>query len=187
MSIAGGCTSPAHRPTSARSSTTSVVAPRSSSAPTPETVVALPCDDAILTADDPSTSDDELVVFGRVALPTQTLGLPSSSNDSSGRLFAKQGLVIKPATSFELIVPDEWRGFLTIGWGSPARRSTHLQVSDCRPQRVGGLRLLRPVPPDKWFAYAGGYWVPRAACVSLLVKTVDETQRVQIGIGTPCH
>lgn len=145
-------------------------------ADTPDSAVRLRCRDVIGSTDDPSPG--HAVVFGRVALPTRIAlqASPSGEDDSNARLFAKDGLLIKPRASFELIVPDAWRDRLTLGW-SGAERTAHLKVQGCDPNRS---------PRTTWLAYAGGYWVRDPACVSVIVKAAHKSRRVRIGVGAPC-
>jgi hypothetical protein len=119
------------------------------------------------------------VVLGVVGLPASprypALGT-SLSGDGSGapRLFAKTGLVIRPGTTFELIVPAAFARRLSIGWGLPGTRSHRVMVSDC------------PDPGRGWLAYAGGYWIDHPACVPIIVRSGGRQQTVHIGLGTPC-
>jgi hypothetical protein len=119
------------------------------------------------------------VVLGVVALPASP-GYPalqtSLSGDGSGalRLFAKTGLVIRPGTTFELIVPAGFADRLRIGWGSPGTPSHRVAVSNC------------PDPGGGWLAYAGGYWIDHPACVPIIVRAGGKQQEVHIGVGTPC-
>ena len=120
------------------------------------------------------------VVLGVVALPVSP-GYPalgtSLSGDGNGplRLFAKTGLVIRPGTRFELIVPARFTSRLRIGWGKPGTPSQRVVVDDCA--NTGGPR---------WLAYAGGYWIDHPACVSIIVSVGGKQQQVHIGIGTAC-
>jgi hypothetical protein len=44
----------------------------------------------------------------------------------------------------------------------------------------------RWVLSDDWLVYPGGYSVSQAACVSLIVRTGQTEQTVQIGVGASC-
>jgi hypothetical protein len=119
------------------------------------------------------------VVLGVVALPASprypALGTSLSGEGNKAlRLFAKTGLVIKPGTTFELIVPAPFTRRLSIGWGLPGTPSHRLVVNSC------------PNPGGKWLAYAGGYWIDHPACVPIIVRAGSKQQTVHIGIGTPC-
>jgi len=138
---------------------------------------ALACDDYI---DNNAQAAPLQVVLGVVALPVSP-GYPalgtSLSGDGNGplRLFAKTGLVIRPGTRFELIVPARFTSRLRIGWGKPGTPSQRVVVDDCA--NTGGPR---------WLAYAGGYWIDHPACVSIIVSVGGKQQQVHIGIGTAC-
>ena len=115
------------------------------------------------------------VVLGVVALPISP-GYPAlqtfPSVNGPLRLFAKHGLVIKPGTTFELIVPARSTNRLSIGWGTPSRR---VVVSNCANPGGGG-----------WLAYPGGYWIDHPACVPIIVRAGGKQQQVHIGVGTAC-
>lgn len=164
--------SAAVRPADSQSSTTATAA----GATAPDSPTLLPCPHVIGSTADVGTGHTE--VLARVALPTAVAleAWPGSSSDPNADLFAKDGLLIRPGASFDLVVPDEWRGRLTIGWGSPAKRTTHLRVAACASTGSSA----------PWLAYAGGYWVRDPACVSLDVIAGAEVQRVEIGVGAPC-
>ena len=138
---------------------------------------ALACGDYI---DNNAQAAPLQVVLGVVALPVSP-GYPalgtSLSGDGNGplRLFAKTGLVIRPGTRFELIVPARFTSRLRIGWGKPGTPSQRVVVDDCA--NTGGPR---------WLAYAGGYWIDHPACVSIIVSVGGKQQQVHIGIGTAC-
>lgn len=121
-------------------------------------------------------AEDLQVIDGAVALPTpRTFGPlqagPDGSDDPWFRNYAKQGLVVRTGRTVDLIVPPEGRRRLALSWGNgPARLTWHLHVS-CRD------------PNARWFAFAGGYYVPRPACVSLIVRTGGRQTRVHIAVG----
>jgi hypothetical protein len=115
------------------------------------------------------------VVLGVVALPVSP-GYPALqtylSNDGPHRLFAKTGLVIRPGTTFELIVPARFTSRLSIGWDTPSRR---VVVSGCARPDGGG-----------WLAYVGGYWIDHPGCVPIIVRADGRQQQVHIGLGKAC-
>lgn len=135
----------------------------------------LRCGDVIATADSPSPGHS--VVLGEVALPTETAlqANPSAQADLGGQLFAKDGLLIQPGASVELIVPDGVHGQASIGWGSPPIRTRHLVIEGCRSTTT-----------TSWLVYAGGYWVAEPTCLPLVVKAGGASGQVSIGVGTPC-
>jgi hypothetical protein len=94
---------------------------------------SLSCKNSIESLDGPTVDSGHTVVLGRVALPTgRALGANRTAEDPEFPLLAKDGLVIKAGTAFELIVPEVWRDRLRIGWGSPAQPRL---VSRCRAVR----------------------------------------------------
>lgn len=124
------------------------------------------------------------VVLGVVALPTAPTdeALQTSRTGMRGRLrlFAKTGLIIKPHTRFELMVPGRLRRRMAISWGNagdPPPRSRFV-VNDCGHGETTG---------SKWLVYAGGYYVSHPACVPLVVVAGGRRRRVRIGVGAPCR
>jgi hypothetical protein len=129
-----------------------------------------------------SPTRDYTVLLGVVALPIapNAAALQTSIQgpaNSATRLFAKTGLLIRTGRRSELAIPPAWAGRLRIGWANgPARPGPGLLVN------------CHPYPGDRsgWLAYPGGFWLPHPACVPLLIKSGGRSQRVQIGLGTPC-
>ena len=123
--------------------------------------------------------EDLTIYFDSVALPTsdryptalQTGAQGEFAHDRAGRLFAKYGLYFKPGHSFEVIVPDEFRDRLSIGW---AVRSWRVVVGECAGY------------PSEWLALVGGYWVAAPLCAELIVRSAGGEQRVKVGLGAPC-
>jgi hypothetical protein len=148
--------------------------PTSSATPAAESV--LDCDSFIDSSARPAPLR---VVLGVVGLPVSP-GYPalqtSLTGDGNGplRLFAKTGLVIRPGTTFELIVPARFASRLSIGWGSPGVPSHEILVDNCASTGGG------------WLAYAGGFWIDHPACVPIIVRAGGKQQQVHIGIGTAC-
>jgi hypothetical protein len=114
------------------------------------------------------------VVLGVVALPVSPgyPALQTSVTNGPRRLFAKTGLVIRPGTMFELIVPVRFASMLSIGWDTPSRR---VVVSGCSAPAGGG-----------WLGYVGGYWIDHPACVAIIVSAGGRQQQVPIGLGKAC-
>lgn len=139
------------------------------------TQASLPCQSVIASEAEPPA--DQTVVLDQVGLPRTALQAhPSGEVDPSARLFAKVGLHVVSDGSFELSVPDEWIGRVTMGWGSPATRTINFDAFGCKSTASQG----------HWLVLAGGFWVGERACVPLLVKVRSQVQRVQIGVGTAC-
>lgn len=134
----------------------------------------LECADHIGTGD---PAADLTEVAGVVALPVASRFGPlqvGPTGEGHMKLFAKQGLAVKTGRSFELIVPREERKRLAIGWGSPANPSWRLRVSCRRGQAA-------------WLSFAGGYFVPRQRCASLIVRVDGHQERVRIAVGARCE
>ncbi|MDR2985751.1 MAG: hypothetical protein LBV34_13020 [Nocardiopsaceae bacterium] len=118
------------------------------------------------------------VVLGVVALPVSPrhAALQTSvSGRGKGplRLFAKTGLVIRPGTTFELVIPARFTSRLSIGWGPSGAPSHKVLVDNC-------------TAGSGWLAYAGGYWIDHPACVPIIVRAGGKQQQVHIGVGTAC-
>lgn len=154
--------------------------------PTPtDSVSVLGCQDVI--ASEPTPPSGSSIILDSVALPTGRALQASPSGDSNPneKLFAKDALLIRRAASFDLVVPEAWRGRLAVGWGSPSKPTSHLRVPGCGPtQRMPSSS--RWVLSDDWLVYPGGYSVPQASCVSLVVRAGQTERTVQIGVGAPC-
>jgi hypothetical protein len=143
-------------------------------------IALLPCQDVIASSSAPPS--DFSIVLDRVALPTGRALQTNRGSSATDWLFAKEGLLIRRGTAFDLVVPDDWRSRLNIGWGSPAKRTSHLRVSGCRPTKT-----VNPIrASDEWLAYPGGYWVSEPACVAVLVRAGQAEQTVRIGVGAAC-
>jgi hypothetical protein len=146
--------------------------PASSAAPAAES--ALECDSSIGSS---AGVAPLRVVLGVVAVPASpgSAALQTArSGDGPLRLFAKTALLIRPGTTFELIVPGRFTSRLSIGWGSPGTPSHQVLVSNCAGTGGG------------WLAYAGGYWIDHPACVPIIVRADGKQQQVNIGVGTAC-
>jgi hypothetical protein len=154
----------------------SSAAPAVSRAAASPPAVTLRCADAIATAD--AVPGGYSVRLGRVALPTgRVLGTKTTGKrDPGARLFAKHGLLVRPGRASALVVPDAWKGRLSIEWGSSGRRTGHLRIPRC-PAPGNGAR---------WLVFAGGFYVARKACVPLRVKAGTASRTVHIAIGKRC-
>ena len=120
------------------------------------------------------------VVAQRVALPVRALQAPPPSERAGPNawFFAKDGLVVRSGTTFELVVPEGWRGRFALSWGQ-APLTHHLRVEPCGPKRPQSFI-------GNWQAFAGGYYVPEPACVPLIVRTPKKDYRVKVGVGVAC-
>jgi len=117
-----------------------------------------------------------------VALPTSssaTSALQTRARDEVGglRLFAKTGLLVKAGAEATLVVPQDWRGRLAIGWDNKgeAQPVAVFQVGPC------DVRL------GEWLAFPGGFYVEDASCVPLLIRDGEDEHRVHVGVGAPCE
>ncbi|HEY0938077.1 MAG TPA: hypothetical protein VGD91_30580 [Trebonia sp.] len=181
--LLAACTSGAGRPGNAKTGpaapsgrTAAGPAGRPASSATPFAGSVLDCGSVIGTSARPAPLQAEL---GVVALPASPgyPALPTSlTGDGRGplRLFAKTGLLIRPGTTFELIVPARFTSRLRIGWGSPGTPASRILVGNCAGAGGG------------WLAYAGGYWIDHPACVPIIVRAGGRQQQVRIGVGTAC-
>jgi hypothetical protein len=158
----------------------------STASPTPtDAVSVLGCQDVIASEATPPSGSS--IVLDSVALPTGRALQASPTGDSNPneKLFAKDGLLIRRGAAFDLVVPEAWRGRLAVSWGSLDKPTSHLRIPGCRPTtRMPSSG--RWVLSDDWLAYPGGYWVPQASCVSLVVRAGQTERTVQIGVGAPC-
>lgn len=116
------------------------------------------------------------VLFDVVALPTSdryptALQTSAQGKDPEGRLFAKTGLWFKLGRALELVVPEDLRERLSIGW---PQRSWSVVLPACTNV------------PSEWVVLAGGYWVADPLCADLIVRSGGQEQRVSIGVGVPC-
>jgi len=125
---------------------------------------------------------DMTVIGGIVALPAaptyaalQT-SLSGDAVDPAQRLFAKTGLSVKRGQPIEIEIPEADRSRLAIGWGGQTRTSAVGVRIDC-PLEAG---------KDSWFSYVGGYWLPKPACLPLIVRAGTHEEIVHVGLGTPC-
>jgi hypothetical protein len=161
--------------------TTAAATATAAASVTPRDTGSLVCDETIGTARPGLTQLQ--VVLGVVALPTAPAygALQTGRTGMRGRLrlFAKTGLLVKPHTRFELLVPAALRRRMAISWGNaddPPPRGRFL-VNDCARGNATGAR---------WLVYAGGYYVSHPGCLPLVVAAGGQRRRVRIGIGAPC-
>jgi hypothetical protein len=153
-----------------------------SPSPTDE-VSVLGCQDVIASVATPPSGSS--VILDAVALPTGRALQANSDLDPHAKLFAKDALFIRRGASFDVLVPEAWRGRLAVSWGSLPKPTGHLRVPGCRPtQRMPSSS--RWDLSDNWLVYPGGYSVAQAACVSLVVRAGQTEQTVQIGVGASC-
>ena len=136
----------------------------STASPTPtDQISVLGCQDVI--ASQPTPPSDSSTFLGGVALPTgRALQVNSSGNtDAQGTLFAKDALIIRRGASFDLVVPEQWRGRLTLIWGSLGKPTDHLRVPGCRPaQRMPSSSHWAVT--DDWLVSGRLFRIPVGLC-----------------------
>jgi len=136
----------------------------------------LPCGDVIASAEGPAPG--HTVLLGQVALPTAVAlqANPSGESETAARLFAKDGLQVRPGASLEISIPADASGQASIGWGNPGKRTSRLVIAGCGKSST----------EKAWLVYAGGYWVARPMCLPLVVTSGPESRQISIGIGEAC-
>jgi hypothetical protein len=150
-----------------------------------DAITVLQCQDLVGSEAEPPSGYG--IVLDRVALPTgRALQADrSGQSDPAARLFAKDALRIRRGVSVDLVVPNDWRGRLSVHWGfssATAKRIRHLRIPGCRPTKT-----INPIrEQDEWLVYAGGYWVSEPACVALLVRAGQTEQTIHVGVGLTC-
>lgn len=130
-------------------------------------------------------SQELKTVAGVVGLPAADTFGPVEANpnpsrhQSQTRLYAKQPLTVRAGQTFDLFVPPKERGQLAIGWGnSPTTYTWRLHVSCQHSQKAW--------PHAKWLAFAGGYFVSKRRCATLIVRYEGHDDPVRIGVGATC-
>lgn len=109
-------------------------------------------------------------VLNAVALPGPgTLHQIGRTDTDSGLGFAKTGLLVRAGTASTITVTDSDH---RIGWGS-----TDVVQRLVIPACVGAA---------EWLVYAGGFWVPDPACMTLTVETEDGSDEISLPIEAPC-
>lgn len=144
-------------------------------------IVRVKCEDAIGQPAAGTAEDTSSEVLGVAWLPTSphhTALQTSATRDANPalRLFAKQGLVARATSEFEILIPAEFVGRAAVDWGNPGMPTTHLRFGPCAstPTKTG------------WLAYAGGYLVADPICLPLTVRAGGHELRVNVGVGRPC-
>jgi hypothetical protein len=134
----------------------------------PTITIELDCQATIDLIDAPP--DDYRTILDAVALPgPETLHEIGFTDAESGLGFAKVGLLVRAGTASEIAVTEfDHR----IGWGSTGI-AQRLVVPTC----VGAA---------EWLVYAGGFWVPEPACMTITVVTDNGSDSISFPIDTPC-
>jgi hypothetical protein len=116
------------------------------------------------------------VIDGVIGLPsTRVPALQASLTGDSGatRLFSKNGLLVRAGADITLTVADP--DHQSIAWGKPGTTTKRLVIRGCHTPAG-----------DRWIAFAGGYFVDRPGCISVIVAHGAFTKAVKIGAGAPC-
>ena len=90
-------------------------------------------------------------------------------NEDSGLGFATTGLLVRAGTASMITVNDSDQ---RVGWGTTATAQ----------------RIVIPACPGaaEWLVYAGGFYVPEPACMTLTVETEDGSNEMRFPIEAPC-
>jgi hypothetical protein len=127
-------------------------------------------------------ANDLQAVLGVVALPASpkaaALGTGRLGEGGLPRLFAKSALVVRAGASFELLAAQASPGSLAFSWNPhPGTPTTTRSLV---------VRRCRSTSSSQWLAFIGGYYINRASCAAVIVKTTTAERRVRIGLGAPC-
>ncbi len=140
--------------------------------PTTTEPVDLRCHELIDHIDTPP--ENYRVVADVVAFNPDQLSVSIPPGDPDGRLWAKDGLVVRAGAQFEILAPRRIGDDLTFGWGS---------VDEVNALRVPACEFRG----SEWLVYAGG-WTPRArGCYDVLVRVDEVIETVQMAIGAACQ
>jgi hypothetical protein len=88
-------------------------------------------------------------------------------------LFAKTGLVVRAGVAVDLTIVG--KAGTTMGWGSPAGRSTRVQVPACPA-----------LGTTDWLAWPGGLWLATPRCVHVAVAIGTRRADVRMSVGRAC-
>jgi len=134
----------------------------------PLLTMELDCQATIDLIDTPP--DDYRTVLDAVALPGP--GTPHEigrTDEASGLGFAKAGLLVRAGIASTITVADlEHR----IGWGI-TETAQRIAIPPC----AGAA---------EWLVYAGGFYVPEPACMTLNVETENGSDKMRFPIDAPC-
>ena len=125
--------------------------------------------------------DSYVIVAGVVALPGASDILQRSPVVLEGdpnfpRAFSKMGLLLRPATTFQISVAPDSRQNALIGWGTndPEEAVGSIAVGSCSGDT------------HEWLVYPGGVWTLDPACVELLIVTEQASEIVRLPLDAPC-
>jgi hypothetical protein len=115
------------------------------------------------------------VLFNRVAVaPLDYWGMKPVPSAPLG-YWAKAPVWVRAgAGPVSLSVPRAWRKRLAITFGNSGNDARALKFSRCTSL------------PNRWFAYAGGFYLSQPACVPLVIRVAGRTASIRFGIGSSC-
>lgn len=144
--------------------------------PAPAAPATVSCESIILDSAFPHRTGGYRLVLGVVSVPPAYLEQVVPTGHRPWAYFRKNGLIIRGGSPpVDVLVPGPWRNRVRIGWGDGGGSS--LRFASCPPVGQG--------KPGN--AYAGGFHLrTRSACVPLIVRVGQRTQRVRFGIGRRC-
>jgi hypothetical protein len=109
-------------------------------------------------------------VLDAVALPGPgTFHQIGRTDEDTGLGFAKTGLLVRAGTASTITVADSDQ---RIGWGT-TETAQRIVIPPC----AGAA---------EWLVYAGGFYVPEPACMTLNVETEDGSDEMLFPIDAPC-
>lgn len=132
------------------------------------------CDDIILQART-GYEGGYRVVLGIISVPPARLPQVVATQSTPWAYWRKAGLVVRSSNApVTVSIPKPWRTRAAITWGSSGN--------------VGALKIAAcPSPPNRWNAYAGGFYIrTRRECVPLTFTVGRRSQTVRFGIGGAC-
>ena len=130
------------------------------------------CAETIDNLDQPPT--DYRIVADSVAFNPDVLQVTSDPNDPEGRLWSKDGLVVRAGAEFEILTTEADAGSLRFAWGTMGGDVSALAVPGCESRGWD------------WMVFAGGWTVDEPGCYDVLVRTDNEIHTTQMAIGEPC-
>lgn len=116
--------------------------------------------------------DHYRIIGGVVAFNPDVLQTNRPANDPEERTWAKDGLVIRVDSEFEILAANGQD--LTFGWGTTASFGSVLHVPGCESRGW------------EWQVFAGG-WTPKEdGCYDVFVRVDGQIHQTQMAIGAPC-
>src|SRR6266511_2495343 len=125
------------------------------------------------------------ILLGRVWIPSAPSEVlhPSHPRTPGGNLFFKQGISVRAGTPIELVVPNAFRGDVSVDFAAgPVPGASSLGEGE-------NAIFVEPCPADSqgpWTAFSGGFLSRRLICAALVVRVEGRTERLPIGLGKRC-